>query len=286
MKKIFTLFKNIILTVMILFGLFAYVILGIVGYEYVLKPELEYRKELRAKVEEQEKKNLDDKENRDKQNNNTSESNTDNENTSNGETTSEENISTIENSVLDINEVADSKLVKLSDYSNIKSADYFKYNKIWMFDSVGQKYRDYAYTGESFIKAGTLKKLIKVDEELKSKGYILVIWVAYRDNDLQEKLRQHLEITEGITDGRYDLVAAPGTSWHQFGTAVDVTLEKLDGTSLDMPSKYLDFSGNRLPTNHKNNVHLKALQEAMVNNGMEIYMGEWWHFNDKTKKYD
>lgn len=180
--------------------------------------------------------------------------------------------------------ISDHELVSVEKYSNINTSNYFKYNTIFVFDEQGTK-SVFANSDDIFVKAGTLRKLIKVDDELKNQGYNLVIWIGYRDEKLQQQLREHLEITMGISKGRYDLVAPPGLSQHQKGTAVDVTLERTNGEHLEMPSAYLDFSDNRLPSLHKNNQALKALQDAMASSGMLIYDGEWWHFNDSNREY-
>lgn len=180
--------------------------------------------------------------------------------------------------------VSDHELVSVEKYSTIKTSNYFKTNKIFVFNEHGTE-EIYANSDDIFLKAGTLRKLIQVDEALKNRGYNLVIWIGYRDEELQRQLREHLEITMGISEGRYDLVSKPGTSYHQKGTAVDVTLERIDGDSLEMPSAYLDFTDNRLPSLHKNHEALQVLQEAMVANKMEVYKGEWWHFNDSIKEY-
>ncbi|WP_409229291.1 M15 family metallopeptidase [Gudongella sp. SC589] len=183
-----------------------------------------------------------------------------------------------------LEDVLDHELVSIEKYSYIKTSNYFKFNKISVFSEEGSE-DIYANSDDVYIKAGTLRKLIKVDDQLKDQGYNLVVWVGYRDEKLQQQLREHLAITMGITEGRYDLVAAPGMSNHQKGTAVDVTVERMDGEPLEMPSAYLDFTDNRLPSLHENNEALKVLQEAMEANGMEVYKGEWWHFNDSNREY-
>jgi D-alanyl-D-alanine dipeptidase len=180
--------------------------------------------------------------------------------------------------------VLDHELIPIEKYSHIKTSNYFKFNKISVFSEEGSE-DIYANSDDVYIKAGTLRKLINVDDQLKDQGFNLVIWVGYRNEKLQQQLREHLAITMGITEGRYDLVAAPGMSQHQKGTAVDVTLERTDGEPLEMPSAYLDFTDNRLPSLHEDNESLKALQEAMEANGMEVYKGEWWHFNDSNREY-
>ncbi len=180
--------------------------------------------------------------------------------------------------------ISDHEMVSVEKYCHIKTSNYFKTNKIFVFKEQGTE-EIFANSDDIYLKAGTLRKLIQVDEALKNRGYNLVIWIGYRDEELQGQLREHLEITMGISEGRYDLVSAPGTSYHQKGTAVDVTLERIDGESLEMPSAYLDFTDNRLPSLHKNHEALQVLQEAMVAHKMEVYKGEWWHFNDSIKDY-
>jgi len=182
-----------------------------------------------------------------------------------------------------LDSVKNSDMVDFDEYSTIKNVDYFLDNQIVIYDDKGQAVWATLGTGAVTAKAGTIKKLAKVDSDLKSQGYTLVILVGYRSEMLQEKLREHLKITLGISDGRFDLVASPGKSMHQQGQAVDVTIEKTDGSAIEVPSVYLDFSDDRLPANSKNNVALQALIKAMKKQGMNPYSGEWWHYTDGSK---
>lgn len=77
-------------------------------------------------------------------------------------------------------------------------------------------------------------------------------------------------------------------SIHNRGAAIDMTIVKLDGTSLDMGSDY-DHFGKEAHMDHPHNDTIKAnrklLWEVMKKNGFSPIRTEWWHFNYEAKNY-
>lgn len=133
------------------------------------------------------------------------------------------------------------------------------------------------------LRRGTLKKLKSAAEQLKRKGYRLVIWDAYRPLEAQRIM------WEAYPDERF--VAHPDVgSKHNRGCAVDVTLADENGYVLEMPSGFDDFSSDRAKrlmssedlADHERTImqRLIDLQIAMGFAGFEIYEDEWWHFTD------
>lgn len=127
------------------------------------------------------------------------------------------------------------------------------------------------------LRLGTLRKLKCAAERLRTKGYRLVIWDAYRPLAVQKVLWESVK--------NPDFVAPPDRgSHHNRGCAVDVSLADAKGNRLNMPTSFDDFSdaasasleGLEEPVC----TYLKDLQEAMVGAGFEIYSNEWWHFTD------
>ena len=111
------------------------------------------------------------------------------------------------------------------------------------------------------------------------KGYRIVLFDCYRPVSAQKKM------WAVYPNAQY--VANPYTtgSVHNRGAAVDISLEKLDGTPVDMGTDH-DFFGREA---HIDNMTLpeevlanrKLLQEGMIRFGFETIRTEWWHFNYK-----
>lgn len=90
---------------------------------------------------------------------------------------------------------------------------------------------------EAYLRYGTVKKLMLVQEELNKEGLSLKIWDAFRPVSAQ------FSLWEICPDSTY--VANPNTGYssHSTGNTVDITLVTLDGRELRMPTGFDDFSG-------------------------------------------
>ena len=126
----------------------------------------------------------------------------------------------------------------------------------------------------------------------KATGMKLLIYELYRSPQKQEWLRErdkkevveaHPEYNEQqITSALNRISASVGSSGHQTGGAVDLTLCKEDGTSLDMGTGYLEHN-KRTPTSYRSitkeqKKNRQILLTAMKCAGFVNYPGEWWHF--------
>ena len=75
-----------------------------------------------------------------------------------------------------------------------------------------------------------------------------------------------------------------GFSSHSRGNTVDVTLTLKDGSPVETPSGFDDFSPladrdySDVPEAAAANARL--LEDAMTDCGFKPYSGEWWHFSD------
>ena len=90
-----------------------------------------------------------------------------------------------------------------------------------------------------------------------------------------------------MTDnGRFGLGSflARGTSAHNRGIALDLTLETLEGgQALTMQSAMHDLSW--YSATYRNNDNAKLLEKYMTATGMRGLSSEWWHFqDDKTRE--
>ena len=132
---------------------------------------------------------------------------------------------------------------------------------------------------EPVLRLGTVKKLAKVQETLLKKGYSLKIWDAYRPTEAQFRLWEVCPDPDYVSDPN------KGFSNHSRGNTVDVTLVRADGSELEMPTgfddfsaladrDYSDISGNAL-------VNVQLLENTLKEEGFRCYWKEWWHYTDE-----
>jgi len=119
--------------------------------------------------------------------------------------------------------------------------------------------------------------LAKAQALLAPKGYGLKVFDCYRPFSVQKKLWEAKPVR--------GLVASPakGGSNHNRGAAVDLTLIRLDGSEVEMPTEYDDFGkaarvNSTLPSKAAQ-AHRAILQAAMVRSGFKLMYMEWWHFD-------
>ena len=134
-----------------------------------------------------------------------------------------------------------------------------------------------AGTSTTYFRARAAEALLKVQEELHSKGLGLKIWDAYRPYSVTEKF------WELVHDDRY--VANPKTgSGHNRGIAVDLTIINLkSGKELNMGTGFDNFSDSA----HHDFVNLPPevlenrnyLRSTMEKNGFRKFDTEWWHYS-------
>ncbi len=142
----------------------------------------------------------------------------------------------------------------------------------------GQKI--YEFT-EPWLRYGTVKKLILVQEDLRGRELYLKIWDAFRPTAAQFKL------WDVYPDSTYVANPVTGFSSHSRGNTIDVTLVDGDGQEITMPTGFDDFSHladrdySDCPKEAAENALL--LEEAMKKHGFKPYSGEWWHFTDSDR---
>ena len=131
---------------------------------------------------------------------------------------------------------------------------------------------------EAWLRYGTVQKLAKAQEILSKHGYSLLIWDAFRPTAAQWKL------WEVFPDSVYVANPEKGYSSHSRGNTVDVTLVTADGGTVEMPTKFGDFSSlaDRDYSDVPEEAALNAilLETVMTDCGFKPYSGEWWHFSD------
>ena len=131
---------------------------------------------------------------------------------------------------------------------------------------------------DAWLRYGTVKKLMAVQSELRENGYCLKIWDSFRPVSAQFRL------WEIYPDSTY--VANPNTGYssHSRGNTIDITIVRLDGSDVVMPTGFDDFS--RLADRDYSDCTAEAAENAifletlMEKHGFKGYYGEWWHYTD------
>ncbi len=169
-------------------------------------------------------------------------------------------------------EPADGDFVRIRDYIP-EATVYLPYATEDNF--TGQKI--YEFT-EPWLRYGTVKKLLAVQEELAQQGLYLKIWDGFRPTAAQFRLWDVCPNPTYVAD------PTRGFSSHSRGNTVDITLVYADGTELTMPTGFDDFS--KLADRDYSDCSPEAarnallLEQTMEKHGFTPYAGEWWHFSD------
>ena len=131
---------------------------------------------------------------------------------------------------------------------------------------------------EAWLRYGTVQKLLAAQENLNAQGYGLLIWDAYRPQSAQYVL------WSVVPDPVYVANPYAGYSGHSNGGTVDITLVALDGSPVEMPSGFDEFSPladrDYRDVSPEAAEHARILERAMVDAGFVPYAGEWWHYAD------
>jgi len=130
----------------------------------------------------------------------------------------------------------------------------------------------------ALIHKATAQKLRRVAKELKTHGYSLKIWDAWRPPEA------HRALWDAVRDERYVVPPSKGLSWHCYGISVDLTLAGPNGREVPMPSKFDEFSARAASRYRGGDPEIARrvtlLQTAMKNAGFRVIESEWWHFDD------
>ena len=135
----------------------------------------------------------------------------------------------------------------------------------------------YGFT-DVWLRYGTVKKLMSVQQELEQYGYGLKIWDGFRP------LSAQFQLWEICPDPTYVSDPTKGSNSHSRGNTVDITLVYADGNELVMPTGFDDFSA--LADRDYSDCSQEAadnalfLESLMIQYGFKPYFGEWWHFTD------
>lgn len=143
-------------------------------------------------------------------------------------------------------------------------------------------YRIYDFT-DSYLRYGTVKKLMKVSAELAEQDIGLIIWDGFRPAAAQAKL------WEICPDPTFVSHPVTGKRTHCRGNTVDISLYDLEtGEDLPVPTGYDNFTAyadrDYSDCSPDAAANARLLEQTMEKNGFTPYFAEWWHFAD-TKDY-
>lgn len=130
----------------------------------------------------------------------------------------------------------------------------------------------------AYLRYGTTLKLINVAKQLEQLGYRIKIWDAYRPFVAQ------IALWNAYPDGNYVANPAKGYTSHNLGNTVDISIVKLNGDEVNMPTGFDDFTAksNRdysdITLEQAQNSTL--LESIMIQFGFKGYSNEWWHYED------
>lgn len=135
---------------------------------------------------------------------------------------------------------------------------------------------------EAYLCYGTVKKLIQVQNELRDKGYSILIWDSYRTPEAQQRLWDAYPDPIFVADPRNGLTS------HSRGNTVDIAFVHSDGSEVELPSAFDEFSSvadrNYWDVSEEAAKNAALLEEIMYKNGFTGYAGEWWDYSD-TNSY-
>ena len=142
--------------------------------------------------------------------------------------------------------------------------------------------RIYDFT-DAYLRYGTIRKLVKVSEELEEHGIGLIIWDGFRPAAAQAKL------WEICPDPTFVSHPVTGKRTHCRGNTVDISIYDLKtGEDLPVPTGYDNFTAyadrDYSDCSKDAAANARLLEQTMEKRGFTPYFAEWWHFAD-TEDY-
>ena len=134
------------------------------------------------------------------------------------------------------------------------------------------------------------EKLVKINNELKEKGFCIKIYDAYRPIEIQKLFWEFFYKEHGYYDE--NLVANP----NKYGThnitinAIDMFICNIDGTEVELPCEFDDFTGKANIFYNECSDKAKKNRDLLINiankYGLKVNQEEWWHYYDESiEKY-
>ncbi|GAA4829671.1 M15 family metallopeptidase [Algivirga pacifica] len=124
------------------------------------------------------------------------------------------------------------------------------------------------------------KALVEANKQFMEKGYRIRLFDCYRSLDIQKKM------WDIYPNPQYVANPYKNGSQHNRGLAVDLTIEKLDGTPVDMGTDFDHFGKEAhhdyTALSEEVLANRKLLKETLEASGFRSIRTEWWHYNFKS----
>ena len=135
---------------------------------------------------------------------------------------------------------------------------------------------------DAYLRYGTVLKLKKACDTLRSQGFRLLIWDAFRPQSAQYTLY------ENASEADREFLSNPDKkSHHSAGRTIDVSMVKMDGSSVEMPTGFDNFTSKAdrdySDVSKEAGDNSKILEKALQDAGFVGYEKEWWHYTDSDK---
>jgi len=135
----------------------------------------------------------------------------------------------------------------------------------------------------AFLQRSVAEALVRANQSLRSKGYGIIIFDAYRPWSITKV------IWDAATEAqrKNNFVANPREgSKHNRGCAVDLSLFDLrTGLEVEMPSGFDEFSERANPDYQGGTYQSRQLRDllrkSMEAEGLKVSNDEWWHYDYK-----
>jgi len=89
---------------------------------------------------------------------------------------------------------------------------------------------------DAYLRYGTTLKLLNAEQQLEKQGYTIKIWDAFRPFEAQ------IALWNAYPNGNYVANPKKGYTSHNLGNTVDITIVELNGTEVNMPTGFDDFT--------------------------------------------
>ncbi|MDR2834667.1 MAG: D-alanyl-D-alanine carboxypeptidase family protein [Bacteroidales bacterium] len=194
----------------------------------------------------------------------------------------------------------ESKLESLGFVEIIKYIPYIQVDIKYATENNFVKYNFYGDNHKAYVLPECLNKLIKAYEILQTlrPNYSFVIFDAVRSVEAQQimydsNIFDSLKIPQ---NQKYIFVAKPGTSLHNYGMAIDLSIIDTENKLLNMGTNF-DYFGELAKTYRTEDMYKlgrlskeqyenrQLLFSVMKQAGFTVAQNEWWHFNACTYDY-
>ena len=151
----------------------------------------------------------------------------------------------------------------------------------------------------AYLTKEALSALVKAAQDLRARGYRLLIWDSYRPQKAVDNFVKWINDTTDAGDKSFypdlqksDLLAGQyimEKSGHTRGSTIDLTIIKKDGGFVDMGGTFDLFSEVSHPDyaniTDEQKQNRQILHDAMIKAGFKGLDSEWWHFTLKDEPY-